>query len=344
MSINTLDTSTKNTCKLTSPPPLTQAPYSSLCNADVRGEICAFLADDDLASLSKSCLTWLRSAMEDQKRQLQEYVRKEGFGARKWEQFGTVDTIPIPVKLWDVLNSQCPFWPNKKVIDTHTLFLVPRFINSKQLTLSEIEKIGKTLSIGICYEGAYNSGDPCSGDACSDDNPIRPTPTVRKKWEDKTPAKTSWILMTNFVIPNWATDPEAKAKLLIKNEYSYPSVLEAAVNLFTCYVMHKPWQYLVENTLEQGRARGPLIPEIGAMDITVTKEWHSKQILGPGKLYAVRAQNGYCGTGNEYSYHNKHRSSNICVTTMPGWEFEFKGVRPLRQFYGPDETKRCVVS
>ena len=55
-------------------------------------------------------------------------VEKVAFGPSIWEKyFGPIDQAPLlPKNLQALLRSSCPFWPRKKIYETHILALIPR--------------------------------------------------------------------------------------------------------------------------------------------------------------------------------------------------------------------------
>ena len=65
------------------------------------------------------------------------------FGKADWEKyFGEVGIEPpLPPNIHDILESSCPFWPAKKVKETHLLVLIPQTVNGKALTLDYLEQL-----------------------------------------------------------------------------------------------------------------------------------------------------------------------------------------------------------
>lgn len=201
-------------------------------NHDIRGVICEFLKDDEISTLSKCCLDWLKSTIEFYKDQLKNYVAQEGFGADKWKRyFGVVDPIPFPVNLWKELNSQCPFWPNKKVKDTHRLLLLPKAVNSNPMTLNMLELLGEKYKRSITYQKGILSDK-----------------TAKETYGNEKYKRSCWILITKENIPNSWFYPkypylsvayDEKEKLLSKRiGYHHPKILEAVFSL----LINNGWQ------------------------------------------------------------------------------------------------------
>ena len=65
------------------------------------------------------------------------------FGKEKWEEyFGDVGVEPaLPPNILEILSSPCPFWPGKKVEETHLLVLIPEKVNGKPLTLKTLGEL-----------------------------------------------------------------------------------------------------------------------------------------------------------------------------------------------------------
>jgi len=62
------------------------------------------------------------------------------FGKAKWNTyFGDIgQEPPLPANIDQILLSRCPFWPDKKVQDTHLLVLIPKTVNGQLLTLANL--------------------------------------------------------------------------------------------------------------------------------------------------------------------------------------------------------------
>lgn len=73
-------------------------------------------------------------------------IQRMIFGKYQWEaHFGDIGTEPpISPNIVEILNAPCPFWPNKKVKETHLLTLIPATVNGKPLTLQTIKELVKS--------------------------------------------------------------------------------------------------------------------------------------------------------------------------------------------------------
>jgi len=47
---------------------------------------------------------------------------------------------PLPQNIHEILHNPCPFWPEKKVKDTHLLVLIPKTVNGQLLTLANLKE------------------------------------------------------------------------------------------------------------------------------------------------------------------------------------------------------------
>jgi len=160
------------------------------------------------------------------------------FGKAKWEQcFGDIGVEPaLPTNIEEILDSQCPIWPDKKVHETHMLTLIPKTVNGQLLTLKTLGELvqhpkqgGNVTSYSIFYPGGH----------------------------ENTPAGEShWVLMARDVIPDSRKkiykEQVQLAQTYNKNgiEYEVPKLLDATVGIFMEYVQtgtrlfsDDPWTY-----------------------------------------------------------------------------------------------------
>ena len=74
------------------------------------------------------------------------------FGAAAWKKhFGDVGVEPpLPQDIHQILSASCPFWPSKKVHETHLLVLVPQTVGGKPLTLKTLGELVKKPLAGLC--------------------------------------------------------------------------------------------------------------------------------------------------------------------------------------------------
>lgn len=140
------------------------------------------------------------------------------FGAKEWQYFfGDVGVEPpLPADIREILSSRCPFWHDKKVQDTHFLFLVPATIDGLPYTFQLLkEKLIPLIYRRRDYRAGsfllWNSLTPeeeeqRSGTPRSPYN--EPTDTERqlirnlKEYEKVQQVSTSyWILMSKDILP-----------------------------------------------------------------------------------------------------------------------------------------------
>lgn len=68
---------------------------------------------------------------------------QQAFGPAQWRTyFGDVgEAPPLPAGLNEILQSPCPFMPGKRIRETHKLFLVPRTLDGRPVSLDLIGEI-----------------------------------------------------------------------------------------------------------------------------------------------------------------------------------------------------------
>jgi hypothetical protein len=187
------------------------------------------------------CLPSLRAAARNGDRAVRLTALKT-LGEAEWKHyFGDVGSAPdLPSDMVTILDGPCPFWPHKKVRDTHLLVLIPATVGGVPFTLNGLGELVKHPSHGghrtecRCYNGR-----------------------VKAQIGAKSPPHSHWLLMTRDVLPGSRGKACADQKELVANyarresvPYALPSVLEAA----TAILMHHaregerlfgdyPWTY-----------------------------------------------------------------------------------------------------
>ncbi|MHA7878032.1 MAG: hypothetical protein ACX93T_03905 [Bacteroidota bacterium] len=157
-------------------------------------------------------------------------VSKGAFGKASWGQyFGDVGVEPLlPDDIDKIWNSNCPFWPDKKVGDTHLLVLIPATVNGSPFTLNLLEELVSSPPITTrSYATRYRLYNH----------------KVQKAYGDSAPGRSYWILMTKEILPSSRDkDYVAQQRLVAdyarehKLGYTLPSVLEATTAVLTHYV------------------------------------------------------------------------------------------------------------
>jgi NLR family CARD domain-containing protein 3 len=146
------------------------------------------------------------------------------FGKAKWEQyFGDVGIEPLlPPDIEQILNASCPFWPGKKVRETHLLTLIPQTVNGQPLTLERLGELVQKPKQGQStkYQG-FSLGE----------------------YTDLPASASHWVLFSRDVIPESRSKSYADQQALVashvqktKTPYQVPTILDAAVSIFMEYV------------------------------------------------------------------------------------------------------------
>jgi hypothetical protein len=156
-------------------------------------------------------------------------IPPQAFGAKEWSRyFGEIGSSPpLPDNIVGILNSPCPFWPDKEVKDTHLLVLIPATVNGKAFTLNLLGKLVKKTR-GSGHSTQYFLYDD----------------EVKQSLGDKCPSSSYWVLLTRDVLPGSRNEPYAAQHTLVAAQsshvdqppYAVPCVLEAATAILSHYV------------------------------------------------------------------------------------------------------------
>ena len=142
------------------------------------------------------------------------------FGKAKWATyFGDIgQEPPLPPDIHQILTSNCPFWSNKKVEDTHMLVLIPSTVNGKPLTVTSLGELVKAPKQGSPskYSGLYLG-----------------------EYKDPAVPKSYWVLMTKDVLEGTRSKSYSDHRKIVAGfqqktgiPYEVPHIIEATVCLF----------------------------------------------------------------------------------------------------------------
>jgi hypothetical protein len=149
------------------------------------------------------------------------------FGKDLWEKhIGEVGVEPpLPSNIQEILQSPCPFWPVKRVIETHLLTLIPKTVNGKPLTLNYLQELVKQPKLGQPTKYSTYWAE------------------IRKEYGTTPIERSYWVLLTKDVIPGSRNKScEAQAQLLKECDqkanasYELPGLLEIATSLLMEYL------------------------------------------------------------------------------------------------------------
>jgi hypothetical protein len=151
------------------------------------------------------------------------------FGAKEWARyFGEVgEEPPLPSDIDEILNSPCPFWPEKTVKDTHLLVLIPSTVDGEAFTLDLLEDLAKYPSEDGHYTQYFLYDDE-----------------VQRSSGDVYSSSSYWVLLTRDVLPGSRSKPYTTQQALISGlashirhpSYETPLVLEVATAILSHYV------------------------------------------------------------------------------------------------------------
>jgi F-box-like len=197
-------------------------------------KIFSFLSDVDLGVCCLVSKKWEYLTREEN------ICRARAFGKKKWERyFGSIgEEPPLPVNIYDILMSPCPFYPGQLVKKTHMLVLIPETVNEMPLTLESLENLVKSPKVNLPTEGYATEYKFI-------------WPAIKEEYGHKPSEKSHWVLMTKDILSESeevnCANGKALAQFLVDKKvpdtYHIPKVLEAAVCIFTKYVSSKKCLY-----------------------------------------------------------------------------------------------------
>ena len=151
------------------------------------------------------------------------------FGAWAWSQyFGEVGVAPpLPSDLNEILDSPCPFWPDRLVKDTHLLVLIPSTVDGEAFTLDLLEEL---------VQNPHGDGHHTQYFLYDDE--------VQQSSGDVYSSTSYWVLLTRDVLPGSRNKSYEAQQALVAAQtahvhhapYGIPNVLEAATAILSHYV------------------------------------------------------------------------------------------------------------
>jgi hypothetical protein len=187
------------------------------------------------------CLSSLRAAAEDKDKDVRSLALKT-LGEVEWKHYlGDVGPAPaLPSNIGTILDSACPFWPAKKVRDTHLLVLIPATVEGAPFTLN---------LLGALIQHPNNGGHKTEYRHYDSD--------VKAQLGEKSPDRPYWLLMTREVLEGSRNRSYAVQRGLVEKfaketqqPYKLPGVLEAATAVLLHHVRtgerllgDEPWTY-----------------------------------------------------------------------------------------------------
>ena len=204
----------------------------------------------DLATLGRICLVSkeLKRIASDEKLWKKADVYDKAISNKKWAQWFGEEVVKdedleeewrsLPWNIAGILESRCPIFPEKRVIDTHMLVRLPKTLNGG-LTLKSLGELAKKYFSNSDNGYRYIWGP------------------IVQELGDKSIDKSHWVLMTKDVLPgsrNKSLGEQQKivAELAEKSLISYevPETLESAACILSQYFgsntrlfTDKPWTY-----------------------------------------------------------------------------------------------------
>jgi hypothetical protein len=168
------------------------------------------------------CLTSLRAAAKEGDKAVR-LLALRTLGVVEWKNyFGDVGPAPaLPSDIGTILDSPCPFWPAKKVRDTHLLVLIPATVDGAPFTLNSLGEL-----IQHPKNGGHEMGYRYYGNS------------LQAQFGEVSPDRSYWLLMTREVLEGgrgsrdkvYSAQRALVARHARRTDYPYemPGALEAA--------------------------------------------------------------------------------------------------------------------
>ncbi|NGX62052.1 MAG: hypothetical protein K940chlam9_01545 [Chlamydiae bacterium] len=143
------------------------------------------------------------------------------FGKAQWETYcGDVgEAPPLPGDIWQILKSPCPFWPEKKVEQTHLLTLIPASVNKEPLTLESLNEL---------LQNPQNGGHSCEMN-------VFQLPDEVKKLSMN---RSYWALIPKLALPHTSFKTYQEQKKLVDNHAMAGYVIPKFREITICLSMH----------------------------------------------------------------------------------------------------------
>lgn len=199
--------------------------FIELIPQDIILEIFSYLNRKELTGCLKVSKQWQQLASTQK---LWDALPK-GFDKTQWaEYFGDIGVVPsLPKEINDILKSPCPFWPGKKVQETHFLILIPEMIDNQLLSLEHLGEHVKSPKKG--HKTQFSGGQLLGN--------------IAHGYGQQAPTQAHWVLMTKDVIPQSRKKSyeEQQDLLTVVHEktgikYEIPHVLEACICIFVYHI------------------------------------------------------------------------------------------------------------
>jgi len=161
------------------------------------------------------------------------------FGKISWERYlGKVsEEPPLSLDIHQTLEAPCPFWPDKKVRETHMLMLIPQTVNGKSLTPTYLGELVKRPKEGNKTQYSFFWDDE------------------KTAYGDQGVSHSYWVLMTKDILPKTRNKRYDDQCQIIRDysdkiaiPYEVPQFLEATTCIFLHYIrsgepLYPPWTF-----------------------------------------------------------------------------------------------------
>jgi NLR family CARD domain-containing protein 3 len=178
-------------------------------------------------NMFSECLPSLRAVAKAGTRDVRLLALKV-LGEVEWKYyFGEVAPAPdLPQDMVTILDSACPFWPDRKVRDTHLLVLIPAKVNGQPFSLNLLRELIQNPKAGG-HRAEYRYYDS----------------SVQAQFGAASPAASYWLLMTRDILPESRNKSYRSQQKIVAAHvsrtslpYEMPKALEAATAILTHHV------------------------------------------------------------------------------------------------------------
>jgi len=144
------------------------------------------------------------------------------FGREAWIQhIGDPGKVPpLPDNIGEILDGPCPFWPEKRVGDTHVLVLLPKDVTRRTVSGHLIHQPMTLRNLNNMTRSADNSGGAGVGFRFNNE-------LIAERYAETRIPESYWFLMTKKPIPG-GTDEAFQGRCLEAAGYKSPTCLEAS--------------------------------------------------------------------------------------------------------------------
>ena len=186
---------------------------------DVLIQMFQYLEASDIVTTALVCRSWSADVHHPKIQKI--LFENFAFGVKDWNRyFGDVGQVPpFERDIVDLLKSPCPYWPDKKIIETHLLTLIPNNVNGQPFTLNLLREL---------IQAPNRRGNAT--------NYRKYREHIKNEIGDQAFRNARWVLFTKDILPKSPYKTYSQQWELLSEGYSVPCGLEATASLVMHYV------------------------------------------------------------------------------------------------------------